>query len=1488
MTRLPRIFRDATFGRQLTIVVAVAVMSLALVSSLTTSWHGSRLIRLTLLEQGLHVAEDLARRSKLALLYDSEANAIDAADVALTFPDVVALEIRRSDHRVLTARGTLTDAPDPVDVAALQARKTYLEAESEDSWRFVAPVFSQSGSDSPFEVSERQDDLLGYVRVVQSKATLTRLRDEVFAANFTVSFFFALLFLVVVRLFTNRLSRPLNALSAAMARAEAGVSDVRAELAGPKDIENMAHAFNSMMAVLEERERELRTARDDALKFARLKADFAATVSHEIRTPLNGVVGTLGILMATELPKKQRQFVEIAWDSAQYLLDLINNILDFSRLEAGKVEIERIEFGVAHLVEDVIELVSQQAVQKGLELGYLVSPEIPPRLKGDPRRLRQVLINLVGNAVKFTDSGEIEVLVVIDRRAAAEWTLRFEVVDSGIGIDPAEQADIFESFTQADTSTTRRHGGSGLGLAISRQLVGLMGGEIAVSSTPGHGSRFWFTVPLAPLAEESAPMSHGPKWQGLRVLVADESEIVRRFLQQNLIAWGFDCQSADETDATMGELRAATERGQPYHAVILGTAFSMRDGRNLAARIRSEHGSDLRLILINRYGPEDAAAATEADAYLAKPLRIERLREALVEVLGNGGEPSADATPPRAAPAIDIDCRILVVEDNRTNQAIARGMLSVLRCRSEVAENGQEALRAFRRRPWDLILMDCNMPDMDGYQVTGAIRALEDEHGTRTPIVAMTANVQSSDVEKCLAAGMDDHLAKPLMLDRLSAALECWIPAYVAAPRQAAQGQAEAPASAAPGQQAEPLDQAVLAKLREALGDSIGQAIQPFLEDMPGYHDEMDRAAGGGEGERLRHAAHAVKGAAGNLGAGPLAAVARDIEDLAMGGQLDAARAAVARVRSEYAAVRKALLAEMSVDAAAPVEDAASDALVLVVDDDRSTRAALRYALQRSGFRVEEATDGAVALKMIERIAPDVVLMDAVMPVMDGFTACARLQQTPGGKNIPVLMITALDDQHSIERAFAAGASDYISKPIHLAVVNQRVRRVVEANRAEQHVRHLAFNDALTGLPNRLLFADHLNSAIDRAESRGQSLAVLFLDLDRFKFVNDTLGHEIGDRLLQSVARRIKHCVRASDSVARLGGDEFTVLLSELPEAAAAASAAEKICRSLTSAFDIDGHDIFVSASIGISIYPGDGTDVSTLLRRADTAMYRAKRGGRGFEFYEAGMEATVAEHLRMESSLRRALERNELVVYYQPKADARSGRINGMEALVRWQHPTRGLISPMEFIPLAEETGQIIPIGEWVLRTACAQAKAWLEAGMSDFNMAVNLSGSQLQSEFAELVETVLRETRLDARHLTLEITESVLMEHARETVATLQKLKAIGLRLEIDDFGTGYSSLAYLKRFPVDALKVDRTFIRDVTDNPDDAALVTGIIALAHSLRLQVVAEGVETQEQLDFLASRDCDCVQGYLLSEPIPAAEFERRILMPNFPECVFAR
>ncbi len=430
--------------------------------------------------------------------------------------------------------------------------------------------------------------------------------------------------------------------------------------------------------------------------------------------------------------------------------------------------------------------------------------------------------------------------------------------------------------------------------------------------------------------------------------------------------------------------------------------------------------------------------------------------------------------------------------------------------------------------------------------------------------------------------------------------------------------------------------------------------------------------------------------------------------------------------------------------------------------------------------------------------------------------------------------------------------------------------------RAEERIQYLATHDGLTGLPNRAMFSQLLGLAIETARRYDREFAVLFIDLDRFKVINDTLGHDAGDVLLREIGARLRETMRASDVVARLGGDEFVVLVQEVSEAAQVAAIARNILSVVMRPVVILGQECRVTASVGVCMHPTEGQDDSAVMKHADMAMYCAKEEGKNtYQFYTRSMRAHSIERLALETSLRRALERNELALHYQAKVNFQTGVITGVEALLRWRNPDLGNVPPAQFIPLAEETGLIVPIGRWVLRTACEQSVAWQRAGLPAVRMSVNLSLRQLGDEgLTGEVESVLDETGLDPELLELEVTESMIMHNAERAVEVLARIKALGVRLAIDDFGTGYSSLAHLKRFPIDTLKVDRSFIREVPSDPEDRAITEAIIAMGKTLSLTVVAEGVETPEQQAFLSQHACDEMQGYYFSTPIPSEEFAR--------------
>jgi diguanylate cyclase (GGDEF)-like protein/PAS domain S-box-containing protein len=696
--------------------------------------------------------------------------------------------------------------------------------------------------------------------------------------------------------------------------------------------------------------------------------------------------------------------------------------------------------------------------------------------------------------------------------------------------------------------------------------------------------------------------------------------------------------------------------------------------------------------------------------------------------------------------------------------------------------------------------------------------------------------------------------------------------------------------------------------------------------------------------------------------------------------------------------------------------------LALVVDDDEFVRIIVREALEQSGLEVCEAESGEQALELFAASRPDIVVLDVMMPGLDGFATCARLRGSVGGSRVPILIMTGLDDAESIAHAYEQGATDFITKPLNAVILGHRVRymlrgshtldaliksearlglaqriakignwewrpdtnqftasaelcrlmgirsqdfggtfdafiqlvhaedrhrvdealkrimskrvpcdidhRVVLPNgvgftvnlqaeavfddqmkafsivgtaqditdrkQSEREIHRLAYFDSLTGLPNRVLFKDRVTQALSHARRYGTTLATLFLDLDRFKVINDTLGHNIGDLLLKSVADRLAESVRHSDSVcrsvgkgenhslARLGGDEFTVLLTNLRDVQDAGKVARRIVESLAQSFSIEGREIFVTVSVGIAIFPVDGDSVDALLKNADSAMYHAKEQGRNnFQFYSNTLNAVANERLILEGELRHAVEREEFVVYYQPQIDLRTNGIIGAEALVRWQHPQRGLLPPVEFLPAAMDTGLIRAIDEWVIRTACRQNQAWQQRGKTPVRISVNVSNSLFHGNtLLSVVEEALSQTGLTPACLELELTESIAMRNVDASIVMLTTLKTMGVQLSIDDFGTGYSSLSYLQRLPINMVKIDQSFIREILTQGGPVPIVRAIIAMAHSLKLFVLAEGVEQEAQRRLLLEQGCDQAQGYLFGRPMPADSFAS--LLPPIP------
>lgn len=569
---------------------------------------------------------------------------------------------------------------------------------------------------------------------------------------------------------------------------------------------------------------------------------------------------------------------------------------------------------------------------------------------------------------------------------------------------------------------------------------------------------------------------------------------------------------------------------------------------------------------------------------------------------------------------------------------------------------------------------------------------------------------------------------------------------------------------------------------------------------------------------------------------------------------------------------------------------------VIIIDDDPLIRLVVSKTLQAAGLITLEAVSGEEGLILFKEKKADAILLDVMMPSgMDGYAVCTELRNMPEGRHVPILMMTGLEDLESINRAYEVGATDFITKPINIPLLSHRVRYMLKGSyttqqllQSEQRLHHMAYFDDLTELPNRHFFQENLQQMIALAQRKKLKLGVLFLDLDGFKRINDTLGHHLGDLVLQATSERLRKSIRLSDafaqtgmsqnsiSLARLGGDEFTALLSLIERNEDAAIVAERIRINLAQPLTFGEHELTTTTSIGIAIYPDDGETAEDLLKNADLAMYYAKRsGGNMYCYFSSYMMEMAMRKLTMENYLRKAIERKEFNLYYQPQLDIDQGSFNGLEVLLRWDNKELGSISPTEFIPLAEETGLIIHIGEWVLRQACSQAYSWCNQGIHLNRIAVNVSAVQLLHRgFPELVGTILAETGLDPSLLELELTESALINDVDLVIEILEQLKQVGVQLAIDDFGTGYSSLSRLMNFPIDRLKIDQAFVRNLEQNSDNGAIAAAIIAMAGSMNMKVTAEGVETGVQFDFLKNKCCNEVQGYFLSKPLPVDEVEK--------------
>ena len=1400
---------------------------------------------------------------------------------------------------------------------------------------------------------------------------------------------------------------------------------------------------------------DLKVAIEAAEASSKSKSEFLANMSHEIRTPMNGIIGMTDLLQRTDLHEKQTQYVKTIKNSGQSLLSIINDILDFSKIEAGKLSLEKVEFDLPELLAETCDLFSSQAEQKELELICDIPDSISTNYIGDPTRLRQVLINLLGNAFKFTETGEIVVSVSLDdqdKTPSDSSVLNFSVSDTGTGIPAEKLHSIFESFNQADGSTTRQFGGTGLGLTISTQLIELFGGEISVESEVSKGSAFHFTVKLDNVAPDKEKTEI--RFDRSRVLIVDDNMTNRRIFSHQLRNWNLRVDVAESGKQALEMLRKSHEENDRYQLALLDQVMPEMTGVELAQAISQDSAiKDVSLAMLSSAMLPDSEITEKLfSCALHKPIQPAVLKSCIQQLLEDEKVVSDNKIVPKTDQQIVtvFNAKILVAEDNPVNQIVVREILSELGCDVEIKDNGKLAFEAWKEGEYDIVFMDMQMPVMDGCEATGAIRDWENSSDTDTSpqtIIALTANAMEGDRERFLTAGMDDYLSKPFGQDDMIRLLSRWLEASEITkviPEPVRNNESRLP-------EMKVLDKDILQKLQVRYSGEkaprFTKLIRTYLESVTTHLDQLEVAIKEGDAKSVHLHAHSMKSSCAHFGAKTLSGYYKQLEKFGKENELGNAEELYKKIILESGDVESELYSLMdfssldqnqsdhkqkSKEITVQKELKIGQQHVLLVDDDHTARDVARDILEENGYFVTEAINGQEAVAKFGQSNPDIVLMDVEMPIMNGYDACSIIKADPVYGYVPVVMITGHEDKESVERCYASGAADFESKTVNwtvllprlkfilraaenvkkLEVIEKRlnnaqelgdighwdwnilteelflsdhlysifgwapgsvklelksflrisdgsnsrhvhkqimqavrkrtsfsfdhdiiipdgttrtihqegeasydqegkpttlhsvVQDVTERRKAEMIIEHQAYHDSLTGLCNRKSFNDQLELALDISQRQDFNIAVLYLDIDGFKRINDSLGHHVGDKLLKGISSLLIDTVRESDrvsasindlsnntdeintTVARLGGDEFTVMLTGVHNYKDVEIVAQRICKAFANPFKIrdedNNYDLHVTASIGICLSSDKMISADDIQKNADNAMYHAKMAGKNtYRFYKESMDTKSSGRLDMESKLRNAIDNNELKLYYQPKLNMITGNVTGMEALLRWVSPELGFVSPVDFIPLSEESGLIVPISDWVLETACRQNKAWQDAGFTPVSMAVNLSSVQFhQLDFLENIQKTIALSGLDPKYLELELTEGILMNNTTEIINILNTFREMGIKISIDDFGTGYSSLSYLKRFPLDYLKVDRSFVMDIGQDSDDEAITSAIIAMAHSLNLKVIAEGVENEQQLEFLQRQGCDQYQGFYFSRPVPAEEMVNFLVHEN--------